>query len=118
MGDEPFKETAGGAFFSSNKQESNYKKWDYSCLAPQDHLEPEEWGTYDMNDFRNALTAKDLENVRIIPFDRDFNNWIDREVFDRFFYNRSAAETILWNSYDYQTDSISISKGRKLNCGV
>ena len=113
LGDEPFKETAGGAFFSSNKQESNYKKWDYSCFAPQDHLWPEEWGTYDIYQFRGASTAQELEYVLIDPFDKSFNNWMDPEVFDRFLYNRSAAERMLWDSYDYSTklkgesDSIS-----------
>ena len=57
-----------------------YKTWDYRCLVPYSHTNPEKWHTYDMHNYRAAFNKDMLKNVDTFKYDNNFNNWIDPKV--------------------------------------
>ena len=68
-----------------------YKKWDYRCLAPYSHKNPEKWRTYDMHAYREASNQKMYDKVDEFKFDINFNNWINPKVLARFVRNPQKA---------------------------
>ena len=75
-----------------------YKSWDYRCLAPYSHSKPRKWGTYKMAAFRGASSKAILRSYETIPYDKNFNNWIDPTVLKR--YTKRRFEAAWKKSYD------------------
>jgi hypothetical protein len=64
-----------------------YKDWDYRCLVPDNHKDPSKWRTYDMHGYRAAYSKRTLGEVETFKHDKNFNNWIDPNVFESFTKN-------------------------------
>ena len=54
-----------------------YKAPDFRCLKPLPMKPPQKWPHYDMPQFRQAKTAKELKQVKTHPFDINFFNLED-----------------------------------------
>ena len=89
--------SASELFFS---KEPIYKSWDYRCLAPYSHKDPDLWGTYDVQAYRKAYDKKTMEKVNINKFDKYFNNFIDPNVWSEFL---ESPTKMWWKSYDLPT---------------
>ena len=61
-----------------------YKSWDYRCLVPYSHKDPEKWRTYDMHGYRAASNQKMLDKVDTFKFEVLFNNWINPKVLAKY----------------------------------
>jgi len=61
-----------------------YKSWDYRCLVPESHPDPEKWRTYDMHGYRTASNQAMYDKVDTFKFDVNFNNWISPKVLAKF----------------------------------
>ena len=72
--------TAGDLF---NNVQSMFV-WDYRCLVPYSHKNPNKWKTYEMHDYRKASNEKELENVDRFKYDNNFFNWKDPKVLKYF----------------------------------
>ena len=97
---QPFQERASGLFSST---QAIHKRWDYRCLAPQDDLEPEKWGTYDVRAFREANNDIGLENVKINVFNKLYNNWIDPKVLKKFTMDKKSSKKAWRRGYGYRS---------------
>ena len=76
-----------------------YKSWDYRCLAPDSHSDPNKWKTYNMAALRAASNKAMLNSVETIKYDKNFNNWIDPEILKTF--TKSRFENAWKKSYDF-----------------
>ena len=95
-----FLERASG-LFSSNQ--AIYKRWDYRCLAPQQHIEPEKWGTYDVQDYRVANNNQTgYDSVKINTYNGLYNNWIDPKVFEKFTRYKKSSKKAWSRAYGYK----------------
>ena len=93
--------------------QSIYKSWDYRCLAPYSHKNPEKWRTYDMHAYREASNQKMYNKIDKFKFDINFNNWINPKVLARFVRNPQKAwkgaygfpftRGIMWDGLDQTT---------------
>ena len=68
-----------------------YKSWDYRCLVPESHRDPEKWRTYDMHGYRTASNQEMYDKVDTFKFDNNFNNWISPKVLAKFARNPRKA---------------------------
>ena len=81
---QPFTESAADMYFTDDPV---YKNWDYRCLAPDSHSDPQKWGSYNMTVFRNWTGEEnDYPQDWIVKYDDTFNNWINPEVLQEFVY--------------------------------
>ena len=71
-----------------------YKSWDYRCLAPYSNSKPRKWKTYKMAAFRAASNKAFPSRFDKIPYDKNFNNWIDPRVLKKYTKRRFEAA---WN---------------------
>ena len=79
--DQANKQTASELFLS---QQTIYKNWDYRCLVPYSHPDPEKWRYYDMHAYRNVAQGRGLTESDTFDYDHNFNNWIDPTVLEEF----------------------------------
>ena len=68
-----------------------YKSWDYRCLVPESHSDPEKWRTFDMHGYRAASNQDAYNKVDTFKFDEYFNNWINPKVLEKFTQNPQKA---------------------------
>ena len=68
-----------------------YKDWDYRCLVPDSHQNPEKWRTYDVAKYRSAFDKESFSKVETFKHDKYFNNWIDPKVLKSFTSHPSKA---------------------------
>ena len=72
------------------------------CLVPKRHKSPKKWKTNDMAAFRAASDKEMLKKVRTVKYDRNFNNWINHKVLERFTKKSTYLKT--WSkSYNFKT---------------
>ena len=69
-----------------------YKDWDYRCLVPYSNTDPSKWKTYDMHDYRKAISDKQLEEVEQFKYDNNFHNWEDPKVLKFFTKSRKSSQ--------------------------
>ena len=96
--------TASDLFFS---MQHIYKDWDYRCLAPYSHKDPNKWKTYDMHTYRKAFSEERLKRVDQYKWDNNFFNFRDPKVLKYFTkrprkawkktYGFPYARTITWD---------------------
>ena len=86
--------SASELFFS---EKPIYKWWDYRCLAPYSHKDPSQWGTYDVQEYREAADWDSMKKIKIINHDKNFNNFLDSTVMMEFQTNPTKA---WWKTYD------------------
>ena len=87
-----------------------YKKNDYRCLKPVETKPPEKWPHYEMKGFRAANTEDEIRRVKEIPYDNNFFNFEDPNVFEAFTSRKMGRQ--LWRK-TYGYDFISINKSPK-----
>ncbi|XP_023324173.1 uncharacterized protein LOC111698145 isoform X2 [Eurytemora carolleeae] len=78
-----------------------YKQPDYRCLNPDSNEDPTKWGAYNPNQFANALSKEEQEQVTTYPFDNRFLNFEDPEVLK---YMTGKNKTQKWREvygYDF-----------------
>ena len=76
------KEVMASELFSSLQH--IFKSWDYRCLVPYSHKDPEKWKTYDMHGYRAASNQEMFDKVDTFKFEVLFNNWINPKVLAQF----------------------------------
>ena len=81
------------------RHESIYKDYDYRCLKPFSHDDPEKWRTYEMHEFREAANKTQLAEVNSFKYDKNFHNWIDMEVLKDFTKSKKAIKKAWKKSY-------------------
>ena len=67
--------------FANNQR--MFKQNDFRCLKPISFIEPRKWPYYDMEGFRAAKSKKELQNVKVIKYDKYFFNFEDRGIFKK-----------------------------------
>jgi len=63
---------------------SMFKGRDNRCLKPNDEKDPENWDHYDPDDFYEAASEEDLRKAKIQTFDKNFLNFEDMDVTEKF----------------------------------
>ena len=76
------KEVLASELFSSLQH--IFKSWDYRCLVPYSHKDPEKWRTYDMHGYRAASNQEMFDKVDTFKFEVLFNNWINPKVLAKY----------------------------------
>ena len=78
-----------------------YKDWDYRCLVPYSNTDPSKWKTYDMHDYRKAISDKQLEEVDQFKYDNNFHNWEDPKVLKFFTKSRKSSQKAWKKTYGF-----------------
>ena len=109
------KEVMASELFSSLQH--IFKSWDYRCLVPYSHKDPEKWRTYDMHGYRAASNQKMLDKVDTFKFEVLFNNWINPKVLAKYAkhprkawkraYGFPYTTPVNWNGTDINTADAS-----------
>ena len=87
--------TAGDLF---NNVQSMFV-WDYRCLVPFSHKNPNKWKTYEMHDYRKASNEKELEKVDRFKYDNNFFNWKDPKVLKYFIKSKKSLKQAWKKTY-------------------
>ena len=96
--DQKFKVTASELFSSVQHM---YKEWDYRCLVPYSHKDPQKWKTYEMHDYRTAFSEEKLNKVKQFKHDNHFNNWVDPKVLKSFTKSKKSMRKTWKKSYGF-----------------
>ena len=109
------KEVMASELFSSLQH--IFKSWDYRCLVPYSHKDPEKWRTYDMHGFRAASNQEMFDKVDTFKFQVLFNNWINPKVLAKYAkrprkawkraYGFPYTTPVNWNGTDINTADAS-----------
>jgi len=70
-----------------------YKGFDNRCLKPDDSKKPEDWDHYDPDDFYEATSKEMLDKAETQKFDKNFFNFEDPEVLQKF---RNPDNRSIW----------------------
>ena len=105
-------ETASELLFSVQHM---YKKWDYRCLVPNSHKDPQKWKTYDMHDYRTAFSEEKLRKVKQFEYDNNFNNWVDPKVLKDFTNSTKSMRKGWKKSYGFPFVSAMSWDGKEMN---
>ena len=121
-----YSDTAGDMYFSD---EPIYKDWDYRCLAPDSHVYPEGWGTYNMTVFRDFAgdSADATPSDWIVNYDSSFNAWIDHHILTGFVFNPyepwlatygfKTLNNLRWHRHNnWKKGIVMDSRKKKENC--
>ena len=84
-----------------NSLQHIYKDWDYRCLVPYSHKDPNKWKTYDMHNYRKASSEDRLERVDQYKHDNNFFNWIDPKVLKKFTKSTKSVKTTWKKTYGF-----------------
>ena len=96
--DQKNKETAS-EFYDS--EQHLYKNWDYRCLVPYSDKDPTKWKTYEMHDYRKAMTEQMLKNVSQFKYDKYFFNWVDPKVMKHFTKSKKSLQKAWKKHYGF-----------------
>ena len=91
-----------------------YKDWDYRCLVPYSHKNPNKWKTYDMHDYRKAFKEKQLKEVDQFKYDNNFINWEDPKVLKYFTKSRKSAQKAWKKTYGFPYVSLITWDGKNI----
>ena len=86
--------------FFFNKQKL-YKDWDYRCLVPYSHKNPNKWKTYEMHDYRTAFNENKLKSVDQFKYDNNFGNWVDPKVLKYFTKSTKSSKKAWMKTYGF-----------------
>jgi len=59
-----------------------YYVYDYRCIKPYSHPDPEKWHTWEVEGFRAASSEKMLENVQSFPYNKYMYNLADPKILE------------------------------------
>jgi len=79
-----------------------YKNYDYRCVKPFSHSDPEKWHYYDMEPFRNAYNAKTFKQVPSFKYEYSKFNFEDPKVFKKFTKSRESSKKYWRKSYGFK----------------
>ena len=89
-----------------------YKAPDYRCLKPKKRRHPIKWPHYYMPEFRAAKNKAELRKVEEVPFDINFLNMEDPEVFKAMTDPKNGPK--LWKK-TYGMDFVDFAPVIKIN---
>ena len=92
-----------------------YKENDYRCLKPKKNVPSKDWPHYEMEAYRKAKTESDLRKVKEIPFDINFFNWEDPEVWKAFTSSRQNSIKVWKKTYGFDFVGIMPGIGHETN---
>ena len=104
--------TASELFFSVQHL---YKDWDYRCLVPYSHKDPNKWKTYDMHNYRNAFSEERLKRVDQYKYDNNFFNWNDPKVMKYFTMSTKSLKKAWKKTYGFQYVSVHTWGGKHVS---
>ena len=108
------KNVVGASELFSSEQHI-YKNWDYRCLVPNSHKDPQKWKTYDMHDYRTAFSEETLNKVKQFKYDNHFNNWVDPKVLKDFTNSTKSMRKAWKKSYGFPYVSAMSWDGKEMN---
>ena len=92
-----------------------YKKSDYRCLKPKEKIPSKDWPHYEMEAYREAKSKTDLEKVKEMPFDINFLNWEDPNVWREYTKSKQSAKRIWKKTYGFDFVGIMPGQGKESN---
>ena len=97
--------------------ERMYKSYDFRCLKPKSGVDPAKWPHHEMKAFRAAKTEKELKKVPEIPFDKNFYNFEDPDVYHELTDANDGDTSETWKK-TYGFDKTIRIRGKKGDADV